>query len=74
MENILQTLTSFGTVYVLKIVGAVLILIIGRIAGNIGKKIVTKLMRRREVDEAIVGFVGTLVKTLILIVAVVAAD
>ena len=73
MENILQTLTSYGTVYALKIIGAILILIIGRIAGNIGKKIVTKLMRRREVDEAIVGFVGTLVKTLILVVAVVAA-
>jgi small conductance mechanosensitive channel len=73
MENVMRTLTSYGTVYVLKIVGAILILMVGRIAGNIGTKIVTKLMRKREVDEAIVGFVGTLVRTLIFLVAVVAA-
>ncbi|UCE20206.1 MAG: mechanosensitive ion channel [Gemmatimonadota bacterium] len=73
MQDVFETLTSFATVYVLKVVGAIVILIIGRIAANIGKRIIMKLMRNRNVDEAIVGFVGTLAKTLILVVAVVAA-
>ena len=73
VEKVFDTLTSIGTVYVLKIVGAIIILIVGKIASNIGRKIVTKLLRRRSVDETIVGFVATLVKILILVVAVVAA-
>ena len=73
MENVVDTLMSFATIYGLKVIGAIVILVIGKIAANIGKRIVMKLMRKRSVDEGIVGFVGALVKTLILVVAVVAA-
>jgi small conductance mechanosensitive channel len=73
MENVIETLVSYGTLYGLKIIGAIIILIIGKIAANIGRSIVVKLMKKRDIDEAITGFVGTLVKTLILVVAVVAA-
>lgn len=73
MEKAIETLTSFGTVYALKIIGAILILIVGKIAANIGKRIVMRLLRKRDVDETIVSFVGALIKTLILVVAVVAA-
>ena len=73
MEKAIETLTSFGTVYALKIIGAVLILIVGKIASNIGKRITMRLLRKRNVDETIIGFVGALIKTLIMVVAVVAA-
>ena len=73
MEKVLETLTSFAPVYGLKVIGAIVILIVGRIAANIGKSIVIKFMRKRSLDETVVNFLGSLVKILILIVAVVAA-
>jgi len=73
MENTANQLMVFVTMYGLKIIGAILILIIGRIAAGIGRKIVTKTLEKSKTDPAVTSFVGSLVYFLILTFAVLAA-
>jgi small conductance mechanosensitive channel len=73
MENVFTQLTVFITAYGLKIIGAILILILGRIAAGIGRKIVGKALEKSGTDPAIISFVGGLTYFLILIFAVLAA-
>ncbi len=63
----------FATTYGLQVLGAIIILILGRIAAGIGRRIVTGVMEKRSVDVAVVRFVGSLTYVLILIFAVLAA-
>ncbi|MDX2440268.1 MAG: mechanosensitive ion channel [Desulfobacterales bacterium] len=73
MENAANQLMVFVTMYGLKIIGAILILIIGRIAAGIGRKIVTKTLEKSKTDSAVISFVGSLIYFLILTFAVLAA-
>lgn len=73
IEALTAQLMTFATEYGLKIVGAIVILIIGRIVAGIGRKVVTNLLTRAKVDLAVISFVGSLVYILVLIFAVLAA-
>ena len=73
MENAANQLMVFVTMYGLKIIGAILILIIGRIAAGIGRKIVTKTLEKSKTDPAVTSFVGSLIYFLILTFAILAA-
>ncbi|MFH1754198.1 MAG: mechanosensitive ion channel domain-containing protein [Candidatus Latescibacterota bacterium] len=73
MENLTDQLISFAAIYGLKIIGALLILIIGRMAAGIGRNIVRKMLNKANTDPSVVSFVGTLVYTLIIVFAIVAA-
>ncbi len=73
MENAANQLMVFVTMYGLKIIGAILILIIGRIAAGIGRKIVRKTLEKSKTDPAVISFVGSLTYFLILTFAVLAA-
>ncbi len=73
MENAANQLMVFVTMYGLKIIGAILILIIGRIAAGIGRKVVTKVLEKSKTDPAVTSFVGSLIYFLILTFAVIAA-
>jgi small conductance mechanosensitive channel len=73
MEKVTEQLVAFAALYGLKVIGAVLILIIGRMAAGLGRRIVRKLLNKANTDASVVSFVGTLVYTLIIIFAVVAA-
>ena len=73
MENVTEQLYQFATSYGIKIIGAILILIIGRIVAGIGRRLVVKMLVRMKTDESIVSFVKSLVYVLILVFAVVAA-
>ena len=73
MEAVGSQLTVFFTTYGLKIVGAILILIIGRILSGIGRKTVTRMLEKSKTDPAVVSFVGSLTYVLILTFAVLAA-
>lgn len=73
METMGTQLTVFVTTYGIKIIGAIIILILGRIAAGMGRKIVRNVLEKSETDPAIVRFVGTLTYVLILIFAVLAA-
>lgn len=68
-----ETVVPFLTSYGLKVIGAVLILIIGRFVAGIGRRVVTKIMTRAEVYPGVVSFAGSLVYMLILTVAILAS-
>lgn len=73
MENVMENLMTFATNYGLKIIGAIIILIAGRIVAGIVRNVFTKLLRKTKTDEAIIAFVRRLVYILIMIFAVIAA-
>jgi small conductance mechanosensitive channel len=73
VDNVLDQLTLFVTTYGLKIIGAIIILILGRIAAGIGRKVVEKVLEKSKTDPAVVSFVGSMIYFLILIFAVLAA-
>jgi small conductance mechanosensitive channel len=73
METFMDQLIVFATTYGLKIIGAILILIIGRIAAGIGRKIVIRIMGKSDVDAALIKFVASLTYILIIVFAVIAA-
>ena len=68
-----QQLTVYLTTYGIKVIGAVLILILGRIGAGIGRRIVRRVLEKLQADHAIVSFADNLVFFLILVFAVLAA-
>ena len=72
MDDIIQRLTEFGTDYGLKIIGAIVILIVGRILAGVARNIVRKVLNRRKVDETVSSFLGTLVYTFVIIAVLLA--
>lgn len=73
MEQITEQLVPFVTTYGLKIIGAILILIVGRIAAGLLRGGIRKLLVKAKTDPAIVGFVGTLVYLLVIAFTIIAA-
>ena len=73
MENVANQLIIFVTMYGLKIIGAILILIVGRIGAGVGRKSVIKALEKSKTDPAVTSFVGSLTYFLILTFAVLAA-
>lgn len=73
MENALNTLYDFVVTYGIKIVGAILILIVGRIIAGLARKGVKKGLSKGDVDVALVNFFGHLVYVAIIAFAVLAA-
>lgn len=67
MEDITRQLTEFATSYGLKIIGAIIILIVGRIIAGIARNVVRKVLGRRKVDETVTSFIGTLIYTIVLL-------
>jgi len=73
MDNVADQLTFFVTTYGIKVIGAIIILILGRIAAGIGRKVVRKVLEKSKTDPAVISFVGSMIYFLILIFAVLAA-
>ena len=73
MNTVTDQLAVFVTTYGIQIIGAIIILIIGRIAAGIGRKLIRRVLEKAKTDPAIVGFVGGLTYILILTFAVLAA-
>lgn len=73
MEQIMDTLVKFATTYGIKVIGAILVLIAGRIVAGWARKLVRKTMTRSKTDPAIIGFTSAIVYYLVIIFAVVAA-
>ena len=61
LTNVYSTLAQFASVYGLKVIGAILILIIGRIIAGQVRKGVRRLGDTRQWDASLVGFVSSLV-------------
>ena len=73
MDNVANQLTVFVTTYGIKVIGAIIILIVGRIAAGIGQKTVRKVLEKSKTDPAVVSFVVSMIYFLILTFAVLAA-
>ena len=73
MEELYPRLIEMGSLYGLKIVGALAILILGRMAVGMIANLAKRLMRRAKVDETLVGFVGNIVRVLLLAFVFIAA-
>ncbi len=73
MEQIMNTIVKFATTYGISVIGAILVLIAGRIVAGWARKLVRNAMTRSKTDPAIVGFTSAIVYYLVIIFAVVAA-
>jgi small conductance mechanosensitive channel len=73
LENVLNTIYEFFVDYGIKIVGAILILILGRIAAGVARKGVRKALGKSNADAALVSFFGHLTYFVIITFVVLAA-
>ncbi len=73
MENIITQLQVLVTLYGLKIIAAVLILIVGRFIALGVKKLIRKIMTKGKVDETLVGFVTNLAYVALMAFVIIAA-
>ncbi len=73
MENAWQTIMEIITEWGVSILGAIGILIVGRIVAGIGRGAVRRVMKKAHSDESLIKFVGNLIYYLIVIFAVIAA-
>lgn len=73
MENTLQTLYDFAATYGLKVVGAILILVVGRIVAGVLRKGTLRAMGKANVDKTLSMFFGRLVFIAVMVFAVLAA-
>lgn len=73
MEQVFKQLSSIVVLYGLKIIGAVLILIAGRIGAGAARKLIKRAMGKGNVDPTIVGFVSRLGYVFVIVVAALAA-
>ena len=73
MERVLDQLTVFATEYGLKIVGAILILVLGRIGSGIARRLVKKILEKAGTDATVTSFAASFAYVLVLAFAVLAA-
>ena len=66
MENVMDKLVDFATVYGIRVIGAILILIIGRIVASIFRRVVQRILERYNTEPSIVSFAGSLTYVLII--------
>ena len=65
METVNNQLIVFVTTYGIQIIGAIIILILGRIIAGIGRRIIQRILEKSNTDPSIISFVGNLVFYLI---------
>ena len=73
MEETVDTIISYVTLYGIKILLAIVIFYVGKMVAKWLSNMTTKVMQKKEVDTALVHFVSALVYYAILIFAVIAA-
>jgi len=73
MDSLVKQLVTFATTYGLQVVGAILILILGRMAAGIGRRIVERILARAKQEPSIISFVGNFTYVIVLTFAVLAA-
>jgi small conductance mechanosensitive channel len=73
MSETLNQIKMFLATYGMQVIGAIIILILGRIGASIGRKLIKGLLIKAKTDKAVVSFVSNLTYFLILTFAVLAA-
>jgi len=73
MEARLDELVTLGMHYGLQVIGAIAILLIGRIVAGVIRKVIRKMMAKADADPSLIGFVARLAFILIIVFSIVAA-
>jgi small conductance mechanosensitive channel len=73
MSETISQITLFLTTYGMQVIGAIVILILGRIGAGLGRKLIKRVLTRSKTDTAVISFVSNLTYFLILTFAVRAA-
>lgn len=73
MENLFQALSDFGVNYGIKVVGAVVILIVGRIIAGVLRSGTLRGCRKAKIDETLALFFGRLVFIGVMLFTILAA-
>jgi len=73
MNDLIAKLTEFVAVYGLRVIGAVVILILGRVLAGLVRKVLKRILEKAKVDLTIATFAGNLSYFLLLIFTVIAA-
>jgi small conductance mechanosensitive channel len=73
MENILEKIYEWGALYGTKIIGAIAILIIGRLLVGLFARIVSRLLRKGKADETLSRFLVSLTRIALMTFIVIAA-
>ncbi len=73
MEKILSIISDWAVIYAVKIVGAIAIIVIGRIVVGVLSNMVIRLMRKSDTDETLTKFIGSLVRITLLVFVFIAA-
>lgn len=72
MDAFLNQVIDFGTTYGIRVVGAIAVLIVGRIAAGALRGAIRRVLSKRNVDPSLTGFVASLVYALVIVFTVVA--
>lgn len=72
MQDVMETLTEWATLYGLNLLGAVLILIVGWIAAKLIRRIVRGMMERAKLDKMLVSFGGHLSYAVVMVFVIIA--
>ena len=73
MENILGRLMEWGALYGTKVIGAIVILVVGRLLTTFFANLVERVMEKSRADRTLIGFVRNLTRISLLIFTVIAA-
>jgi small conductance mechanosensitive channel len=73
MENTVEQIMEITVKYGFQVIGAVLILIAGRVVAGIARKLTRRAMGKANVDPTITGFVAQFAYILVIVVAVLAS-
>lgn len=73
MENILEKLMEWGALYGTKVIGAVVILVLGRLLTTFFANLVGRLMEKSRADHTLTAFVRNLTRVSLLVFIVIAA-
>lgn len=73
VQPIIEKVTEIVSVYGIKVLGAIGVLIIGRIVSGLLTKLIEKMMRKAKQEETLVSFVGHLVYVALMTFVIIAA-
>jgi small conductance mechanosensitive channel len=72
MDDVVSQINLLVTSYGLRVVGAIVILVVGFAGARMGRRATVNVLQRANVDPSLVGFTGSLIYFFILTIAVVA--
>ncbi len=73
MDNIVERIVEFAALYGLRVIGAIVIFVIGRWVAKLVRQVVERMLTKGNVDTTLVKFAGNLTYGLLIVVVVLAA-